>query len=459
MARLLEASGMTKRMRLIICLALLLTLVSIITLLGCSGESASTNEPAQEEAKEESAEAAKDAGNEVKLDAQSFKGALPTGDMKLPEIKEPTEMSDDEVQSAERAIRAYTPSSSDILTKNNAKSFYYYERLSGDAQFLYDGLMTLLEDPTVADQYIAVTLNAGASKDAVVDDFILARYALQYDHPEFFWIYNGVKTDVEAGFSKDGKKFYMALSKPYRGYKRDMKAFNKAVDAFLADIDTSQSDAEIAKAIHDKLMSMASYDDAVMEENKAIDLAHTAYGALVANSDGEKNKAVCDGYSQAYVYLLQQCGVDAAVILGYAGETKAAAGGHAWSVVNLDNDWYEVDVTWDDNNSTEVWRTALDDAKASDPSNKNLPYFETMISDATYMEKVEHYLFNLTTSEIESYTAPDGLYYHFEDGATGCLASDNVHIREEDYPDGYEPMAMLMELAPDAQGTLYAYAY
>lgn len=63
------------------------------------------------------------------------------------------------------------------------------------------------------------------------------------------------------------------------------------------------------------------------------DLAHTAYGCLVADSSGNPNYAVCDGYTLAMEYLLQQCGIEAAFIGGMAGFSQADAGGHAWNIV------------------------------------------------------------------------------------------------------------------------------
>ena len=86
----------------------------------------------------------------------------------------------------------------------------------------------------------------------------------------------------------------------------------------------------------------------VCNENIRSDYAHTAYGPLVENGRGEDSTSVCDGYSLAYLYLLQQAGLTAAVIVGEAGSDKETMGGHAWNVVQIDGVWHEVDSTWDD---------------------------------------------------------------------------------------------------------------
>ena len=426
-------------------------LLSPTALLGCSGTNTGGESIDQVSSQDNGQELSDSDSVALSSTVPVINAPQRVGGLTLPEITKPEEMSDEEVASAERAIRAFSPDASDILTINNANSFYYYEHLTTDQRILYEGMITLLEDPTDDSSYITATLVDDADEDEIVDDFRLARLALQYDHPEYFWIYNGVKTDIDVGFKRNGKIFYMRLEKPYKGYKRDMTAFNNAVDEFLADIDTSESDAEVALAIHDKLVETVTYDYELAEMGSGSDLAHTAYGALVENSNGDSNTAVCDGYSQAYVYLLQQCGINAAVILGEAGDTRANAGGHAWSVVELDGEWYEVDVTWDD--SKEDWLEALDEAKRGGQYSEAIPYYEEMLSDDNYMAYVEHYLFNLTTPDISDYKVKTALYYSFQDGSVATLVSDNVHIREQ--RDGaYEE---LMELAPKATGTKYAY--
>lgn len=116
-----------------------------------------------------------------------------------------------------------------------------------------------------------------------------------------------------------------------------MNAFNAAAASFLADINQDASDYEIVRQIHDKLIDLVNYNDPVgdgeVEWERGQDLAHTAYGCLVADSSGNPNYAVCDGYTLAMEYLLQQCGIEAAFIGGMAGSSQADAGGHAWNIV------------------------------------------------------------------------------------------------------------------------------
>ena len=210
----------------------------------------------------------------------------------------------------------------------------------------------------------------------------------------------------------------------------------------------------IAKDIHDKLIAEVTYNTPVMNDTTIegySNLAHTAYGALVEDNNGTPNYAVCDGYSQAYVYLLQQAGIDAAVIVGIAGNTEDDAGGHAWSVVNLGGDWYEVDSTWDDAGSLDE---AVNSIKDTDPFSYG--YYYEALTDAEYRSKLEHALCYLTTQEITNYE-PDEYYDYITKDQKYILnlSSSSVHERASAETAGYENYGMLMNLAPIAEGTIF----
>jgi len=65
------------------------------------------------------------------------------------------------------------------------------------------------------------------------------------------------------------------------------------------------------------------------------DIDRTAYSALV------NGVTVCQGFSLAYNYLLDQVGIDAYYVIN---DTQK----HGWSMVELDGNYYHVDLTWDD---------------------------------------------------------------------------------------------------------------
>ncbi len=96
--------------------------------------------------------------------------------------------------------------------------------------------------------------------------------------------------------------------------------------------DGRYDDVEKALILHDAIADICTYkiDDVVFSGS-----AWTAYGALVGK------KAVCEGYSKAYKYLLKKVGIKSTI-------TASKKLNHAWNIVYLNNTPYHVDVTYDD---------------------------------------------------------------------------------------------------------------
>ncbi|MDN0064130.1 S-layer homology domain-containing protein [Collinsella ihumii] len=96
-----------------------------------------------------------------------------------------------------------------------------------------------------------------------------------------------------------------------------------------------ESDYDKAKALHDYLVRTCVYDYHNYAAGTIPAESYTAYGALVLG------RAVCNGYAEAYEYLLEQVGIDSTIV-------SSDAMNHAWNVVTIYGNNYHVDVTWDD---------------------------------------------------------------------------------------------------------------
>ncbi len=338
----------------------------------------------------------------------------------------------------------------DTLFVNNAPVFYYYTQLSEEEQGIYDALLAVTRDPTSTDYHKKVTVSEDPSSDAFGRELTIAYEALIYDHPELFWFrqssgnfqyyYNSLST----GGTYD---VMIRLSRTYDDYQNQMTAFNQAVSDFMADIDLTQPQPVIALQIHDKLIDTVTYDTdlaASYSSDGAFDYGYTAYGALVANSRNQTNTCVCDGYSYAYEYLLQQAGITCTRVGGYAGSSPDSMEAHSWNLVQLDGAWYEVDATWDDQDS--------------DPQQyaSGGSIISAALNDAAYWNRIRHFMFNLTTDQISNYTPGDEYTYYTADGYATFLTS-SVHVRDDGSEHSGGTADYISKLAPTANGTAYTY--
>lgn len=104
--------------------------------------------------------------------------------------------------------------------------------------------------------------------------------------------------------------------------------------------------------IHDYLVENTSYDS-------SLDYMYDAYDTLL------EHRAICSGYAEVFKTFMDMMGVECITITGVAGNEN-----HMWNIIKLDNEWYHVDVTWDDpigNKSGSIYHSYfnVDDASIS----------------------------------------------------------------------------------------------
>lgn len=162
---------------------------------------------------------------------------------------------------------------------------------------------------------------------------------VELDHPEYFF-FNGEAycRSLEKG---EKKEYFFQLGSDeqdeetilHRKYELDRIVRGVAKAASKAD-----SLYRTVLFVHDYLVDNTYYDSDTAD-NKAKDRdSYTAYGCLV------KGKAVCAGYSKAFQMIMQRLGISC----GYVRGVLKDGGRHAWNVVKLDEEYYYIDVTWDD---------------------------------------------------------------------------------------------------------------
>ena len=384
-------------------------------------------------------------------------GNLKTGDysIQLPEAKF-NSMNAAEVDSLLEAMQDYVPPETSLLV-NQSQYYYYYDHLDPVAREIYDLILQVARDP-VSEGNAAVMMTPIAPYSAqFTNAYLRASFAITLDHPELFWLYFSCN-EAEITFSGENRMVngrytvFFRMEEPFEEFEAQMTAFNRAADAFLADIDRTASQRDIAKQIHDKLIDMVTYDLPCCERN-GDDLAHTAYGALVENSIGTPHFAVCDGYSLAYIYLLQQCGIPATFIGGAGGSAPYDMGGHAWSIVNIDGEWYEVDSTWDDNQ--------IDEAMYEDSQND--PWYQDLmeiIHDPVMRERLGHIYFLISSDRMEHFVVPEDEDWNFwfSDGRGPFdVRPDECYHKRDGQDEGLEilgisdPIDSVISLAPRAE--------
>ena len=336
---------------------------------------------------------------------------------------------------------AYRASSASLI-RNDAPYFYYYEQLTAEEQELYDAIYTVLSYPDDTSVSATVYLRCQGESDAFNATWNRAKWSLLYDHPELFWYWQRIQCgSLHYSYSNTADangeyRFTLSLNEPYSRYREEMNAFNQAAEGFLSRIDLGQSDACIAMQIHDALMDRVYYDENLYENPQQNDYGYSAYGALVENSRGADSCCVCAGYALAYEYLLQQAGIPCIYVAGLAGPDSGSWESHAWNLVQLDGEWYETDVTYDDVDQDD--RDILSQWSAG----------RKALNDSAFMKKATHYLFLVTTDFISNFTDQESLTYRDSESWVYVHGSS---VRRR-YDAGED---CVVYMAPTAWGTTY----
>ncbi len=180
------------------------------------------------------------------------------------------------------------------------------------------------------------------------------------------------------------------------------KEFEKyAGEAINVCFDYGMTDLEKIISAHDYLTEMCVYslDD---------DYSYTAYSIFA------RNTGVCQGYAYAFKYLMDAAGVEC-----YIASSNEID--HAWNIVSLDGEYYNVDVTQDDGkalyNNVEVkhgrsnHKTLLCSDEALDNGAKDVVVWSIEEIPARVSKKYDDAFFKDVRGSVEFI---DGFFYYVE---------------------------------------------
>ena len=115
---------------------------------------------------------------------------------------------------------------------------------------------------------------------------------------------------------------------------QDVAAMQVKLDQLVDQANTlCQTDLERVFYVHEWLVQNIAYDREHLSDGVQDD--HNLRGALLEGT------AVCDGYAKTYALTLRKLGITGVLV-------TSKDIGHAWNMVELDGNWYQVDCTWDD---------------------------------------------------------------------------------------------------------------
>ncbi len=213
--------------------------------------------------------------------------------------------------------------------ENNAQKVMYKD--------IYKSVYSINDKKTLDGYFYLMEDVVYSGNDEITErDMVIAYAAFKNDNPQCFWI--------DTVCNPDCSELYDECMYIYSYYSPDeteekIEDFEEAVEDFLETVPKDLSQVELELYVHDYLYELCQYDEisAMMDyEDKGYEETYdssNAYGVMV------NGWAICQGYAEAYSYLLSLVGIDS---------TTISSQDHIWNAVKIDGDWYNVDLTWND---------------------------------------------------------------------------------------------------------------
>lgn len=218
---------------------------------------------------------------------------------------------------------------------------YYYSLMDAEWKGYYRQIDTAVRN---MEEKVSFSVAMGEEKRYLIYQLYRA------DHPELIYLYKSVSVHVSGdGTSALGFCYFVSIKEGemsgygYGDLTEELKQkclkkqadFDKAVDAIVSTIPASAPAVVKERMLYAKISLKAEYNMNPYGDGDYAQDNWLAYGVLV-NGYG-----VCESFAKAFVTICTEVGIPATLITGDAG------GGHMWSAVKLDGEWYQCDLTFD----------------------------------------------------------------------------------------------------------------
>ena len=220
------------------------------------------------------------------------------------------------------------------------------DTLAGAKAALKQGLETFQTEIDISEYQISTD-----KIESVFEQVVNENPELFFVDGDFYYSYypsSGIVTGVQPYYLADKTKVNELTDAQKARINQQSKELEAVVNEIKAQVDPGWSPLEKALFLHDYLATHAQYDT-----------GSDAYTILT------KGTGVCQAYTLAYRLLLNRVGIP-------SGTVSSENLHHIWNLVQIDGNWYHVDVTWDDPTKDRIGRVRHENFCTSDEKREKL---------------------------------------------------------------------------------------
>ena len=222
----------------------------------------------------------------------------------------------------------------------DVESYFYYKSLSENHKLIYNKLCLSIEN--MADGFIDI----GYITD---DDLSTLISYIKNDRPEYFWLGRDyIINTKEDGYKQLAFKFKSSeYSIDYLYSPSQRNEILSKIKSIISKIEASlenKNQFEKELYIHNYIIDNCNYDENALNNPNNHKEAYNICGALL------QNKAVCEGYAKSIQLLNNYFGIKTTVVIGKSNNQN-----HMWNLVNIDDEYYHLDATFNDNGTERLY--------------------------------------------------------------------------------------------------------
>lgn len=223
-----------------------------------------------------------------------------------------------------------------VLDEPESYSMLRRDYLTDKGKEIYDGLY---EAALNFEKYVYVDTNNDFDSDTVLEKFnqILSYYVL-LDHPEIFWTEGGF--EFTSSYVNENDETVYNIPIMYGCQQSEVEGLQSELDAEVEKIlgaIPDGNDYEKTLWTYEQIMDNTIYIDRPFL-SLGQNLNYSMYNLFV---NGKSN---CNGYAKALSYILNRLSIPCTIAIGECDDGQL----HAWNIIQLDDEYYHLDATWDD---------------------------------------------------------------------------------------------------------------
>ncbi|MDO4467437.1 MAG: transglutaminase domain-containing protein [Bacillota bacterium] len=190
---------------------------------------------------------------------------------------------------------------------------YYYGFLNNEEKNIYNIMYESVANYETKTSYPSVDY----------ESFLRAQMAFNYDHPEYYWI---SEFECTTTFDQVTEVKYMNAFSP-----EELEECAQVAHNILYCVNQNWSTYDKIRYIYEYIIETTDYN---LQANYNQDIR----SVLLYQS------SVCAGYSRTFQYLCNLLEIPCIYVTGTGKDGES----HSWNQVQIDGNWYWVDVTWGD---------------------------------------------------------------------------------------------------------------